>query len=211
MPRSCRKNTRALRRKYGGGSCFNIQNSAYDTLPFPSSIRKQHACFRVDDGTPCCMAMCGNGYRCQKKSMFVAKIELQTAEQVTCSQLLDIPKTELVRIRNDEVMLCEDHMRMWLKRPQEKQSYVSTIVKAGVVAACVGAVALAAGNAIVPLASYGLGAIPWSEVTKKLATMDSVGKVTSGITQEVVKGATKDYFAVPASKFIEQTVRPRKK
>lgn len=197
MPRT--RKDRHTKTKYGG--CFNVQNMPYDMLPYPKTVKKQHLCFRVDDGTPCCMALCSNGYRCQNKGSFVAKIELENVEQISCDKLVDIPKSELIKIRQDEIILCEHHAKQWTKNPAKKKNYISTFAKASGTALCVAAVSFGLNTAILSVSDY-LGVMPHAEYQKKMAAISTASGVIGGIGGELIKGVGKDYVSTPVFKWL---------
>lgn len=92
---------------------YTIQGTPYDSLAYKNpNYRPNNACFRIG-GTPCCMAICSNGYRCQRPAAYAHRVKQAFVQKYSCENLnLDIPKRELVpemSVPRDEILLCDKH------------------------------------------------------------------------------------------------------
>jgi hypothetical protein len=114
--------------------CPNIAGTLLDFGQY--SIDKKLGCIR-QDGTSCCVALCDNGYRCQREA--VLQFPLSSAAQhqdVTCQRFITSGSLE-TNSKPDFLVVCKEHATMFQQSTTQKPfSYLSWTVSEAAVVVC---------------------------------------------------------------------------
>lgn len=121
------------------------------------SYNPKEGCFRIG-GAPCCMAVCDNGYRCQKKAVFAHKVKARTQVEISCSSIsAGISPRNLIdfSIPPDEIYLCDRHTEYFTNGKFFTEASSHKVVRYGIKGTVYAACMMGVGAATVLLGPVG--------------------------------------------------------